>query len=490
MAEFISKFVREQKRYTKNELQNLFSYSGEEINNFIQRLKSYGILKCVKNTPQQLDLTELVDDDLIIADETAENGNCFYIFNYVGVLTVGNRVIKCYPKYQFSGSTDTTMKQVVKVLQRYGTKKQIINLHNSNGQSSSFNLLAVMIYFVENYHQYGSYINTEEIVEVNGEGPILWDETINKGFAIIRNNRPYYVNFYTTRTVDNEQDFFYRLHRSIITECSRQLKEAGLIDIFDLVEADLTDETVAQFGDTDYVLYRIQNELNVQYSTHKQTLLKTMYAYLANRRSLAQNQGISMYGTTTFHTVWEDVCAEVFSNKLNFQLRQLPLPSGIASGYAPTDRLIDIIKKPRWFGFRADRSVFYKDAQETLIPDLISVVLQDDQVSFVILDAKYYCVQLSPNQALRNQPGVGDITKQYFYQLAYREFTEQHNISNVKNCFLMPSEGMRIVPLGSVSMDILEQLGLEQIQLRLLPATKMYDLYLSKSTMDIGDLEL
>lgn len=490
MAGFISEFVREQKRYTKNELRDLFSFSVSEVDAFIQRLKSYGIIKAVKNTPQQVDLTELLDDDVAITDDSTANSDCFYVFTYVGVLTIGNRIVKCYPKYQISGPTDASMKQVLKVLQRYGTKEQIVNLYNGDGQSSSFNLLAVMLFLMEDYHQYGPYINTEDIVELNGEGPILWEQTIDKGFAIVRDNRPYYVDLYTSRTIDNEQDFFYRLHRSIVTECSRQLKESGLLYLFDLVENDLTDEQVEQFGDTDYVLYQIQNELNIQYATHKQTLLKTMYAYLANRRALAQNQGVSMYGTTTFHTVWEDVCAEVFGNKLEYQLRQLPLPNGVAPGFSPTDRLIDIIKKPRWIGYKDDGSTFYKDAQETLIPDLISIVQLEDQTSFVIFDAKYYCVQLVPDRPVKNQPGVGDVTKQYLYQLAYREFTQQHGIIHVKNCFLMPTENDRIVALGMASMEILDRLGLEKIQIRLLPASQMYSLYLAKRTLDIAELNL
>ena len=165
MAGFISEYIREQKRYTKNDLRTLFSFSGSEVDTFIQRLKSYGIIKAVRNTPQQVDLTELVDDDIAITDDTTANSDCFYVFTYVGVLTIGNRIVKCYPKYQFSDPTDPTMKQVLKVLQRYGTKEQIVNLYNGDGQSSSFNLLAVMLFLMEDYHQYGPYINTEVLLE-------------------------------------------------------------------------------------------------------------------------------------------------------------------------------------------------------------------------------------------------------------------------------------------------------------------------------------
>ena len=56
--------------------------------------------------------------------------------------------------------------------------------------------------------------------------------------------------------------------------------------------------------------------------------------------------------------------------------------------------------------------------------------------NFVIFDAKYYLIQLEHDEELRGQPGISDIVKQYLYQLAYKEFTDLHNITHVKNCFL------------------------------------------------------
>ena len=54
----------------------------------------------------------------------------------------------------------------------------------------------------------------------------------------------------------------------------------------------------------------------------------------------------------------------------------------------------------------------------------------------------------------------------------------------------MPTENDRIVALGMASMEILDRLGLEKIQIRLLPASQMYSLYLAKRTLDIAELNL
>lgn len=486
---FVSRFVKEQKRYTKSELRELFDFTENEVEVFLRQLKAYGIVKTVKATAQQRDLSDLIDEDLIVSDEAAPNGECFYVFTYVGILTASKRVIKCYPKY-ISTTTEPTaeLKQILKVLQRYGSKEQIVTLYHGNDQGNGFNLLAVMLYLLDDYHQYGAYTNDEDIIERNGEGPILWDRTISNGFAIISNNRPYYIDYVTSRTVDDDYDYFHRLHLSVVSFCSRQLQEAGILSLFDMIPAEVSEEKIDEFGETDYILYRIQSELNIQFNTRKQILLKTLYAFIANARTLEDNTGISMYGTTSFNLVWEKVCAEVFHSKLKTQLRHLHIPGGVSQPYSPTQTLIEVIEKPKWVGINNNGQLFTKEAADTLIPDLISIHEINGQPSFIILDAKYYCIQLTEDKVLRGQPGIGDVTKQYLYQLAYKDFLAAHNIQIVKNCFLMPTEANSVISKGEAHMNMLDQLGLQRIQLRLLPAKIMYDHYLRRRPMSIDFL--
>ena len=82
------------------------------------------------------------------------------------------------------------------------------------------------------------------------------------------------------------------------------------------------------------------------------------------------------------------------------------------------------------------------------------------------------------------------MTKQYLYQLAYKQFIADHGIGIVKNCFLMPTEKDEIIKKGVARMHILEQLNLQNIQVRLLPASKMFEYYLSKRKFNISDLGL
>ena len=75
----VSQYVREQKRYTKNDLKSKFSFDEDGVEKFIKSLKAYGVLKSVKNTDDQLAMSDLMDDDVEITDETAESGDCLYV---------------------------------------------------------------------------------------------------------------------------------------------------------------------------------------------------------------------------------------------------------------------------------------------------------------------------------------------------------------------------------------------------------------------------
>ena len=203
--------------------------------------------------------------------------------------------------------------------------------------------MAVILFLLNDYYEYGIYTNSEDIVEVNGEGEILWGKTIDESFALIEDNRPYYMELYTGKTVDDDMDYF---------------------------ALELSEESLQDFGDRDYILERIFKELNVQFNTRRQILLKTLFAYiLQDRRMLEENDGISMFGTTAYHAVWEKVCAEVFDNKLHTTLGQLKMSAPLAEQYHSMKKktLIEIIEKPIWEGLDTTET-----ASDTLIPNLIS----------------------------------------------------------------------------------------------------------------------
>ena len=476
----ISEFVREQKRYTQKDLCKILACTEENSIPLIRKLKEFGVLKAVKASDSQRDMSELFDEDVEVADVEAGENEYLYVFTFVGIIVVAGRVLKCYPKYLLHvEQPKSELRQVIKVLEKYNTKEQIVRMFNDSSESRSFNLLAVLLFLLQDYYENGIYSNTEEIFESNGSGEIVWDKTINETFTLLSNNRPYYVDLQTKKRINDDFDYFKRLHECIVTRASKELMEAELLDIFEIAAVDLTDEELDEFGEDEYILYRIEKELNTQFNTRKQLVLKTIYAYIERSGSLYDIDCLSLFGTNSFYRVWEGVCADIMDNQLHVALGLLSLPTPLDKEYNEQQELIDLIEKPLW-------TITGKKAAYTLIPDLVSI--SDNK--FIIFDAKYYNAVLEPGKTPKGQPGIESITKQYLYQLAYKKFITDHHFEGVENCFLLPTESKDIIKKGEVSMEMLSALELQNIKVRLLPADLVYEHYLSGRQIDIKKLEL
>ena len=416
----------------------------------------------------------LPDYDIIFVDECS---------------TIDNRIMMNFLSITVNEPYEE-VKQILKVLNKYSASEQMVKMFSGAENKGSFNLLSVILYLIQDYYENGIYSNSEDVVELNGEGSILWNQTISDGFAIITENKPYYVELFTHHSIDDEYDYFTRLHKTILTACSKQLDEAGLLGLFEYDSLELSEENLDDFGETDYILYRIQSELNVQFNTRRQLLLKSIYAYISQKKTLLDQSCVSLFGTTSFNLVWEKVCATVFDNKLDVALGRLKLPVPLKDSYKKTIKLIDVIEKPKWAAENHEGETFTKEAQDTLVPDLIGLYTTGGKSKFIIFDAKYYCLQLEEDKPLRGQPGIESITKQYLYQLAYQEFIDDHQFDVVKNCFLLPTEEDVVINKGTASLGILSKMNLEPIQVRLLPAMRLYDCYLSQKFFNIDYLEL
>ena len=483
-----SVFIKEQKRYLLSELIKLFNVNERKTKDILKLLRSYGVLKIVSKSKDKKELSDIVEVDDEISDIDSDSENVYYyVFTFVGIMIVSGIVLKIYPKYIFKSDTPLLqLKQILKVIEKQNKKEQFIKFHIESLESTSYNLLATILYLYNDYNEYGIYTTTEDIFEVNGNGEINWDKTINETFTLISNNKPFYPELITRKKIDDDNDYFKILHEVILTQCSKQLKKTGLLELFDFEELNLVVKKIDDLGDKDYILNKILKELNVQFNTRKQLLLKTMYAYISCEFDLGTNSDFSLYGTNSFHVIWENVCAEVFNNMLNKKLSELSLPLKLKREYNGNHKLISIIEKPSW------NNKYGEFESDTLIPDLISIYQDKNQEhKFIIFDAKYYSIKIN-GKSIVGQPGIESVTKQYLYQLAYKKFLEEHGFEqyNIRNCFLLPTENSEVEELGNVSMEMLTMLGLEKIQVRLLPAEVVYSKYLKKTKFDINLLNL
>ena len=475
-----SSFVREQQRYTLSQLSNILDCSLDETVHIVRKLKEFGILKTVSASDSQKELSELTDDDITITEVNADSDDSFFVFTFVGVAVVARHVLKCYPKYiKNIKNPFNELRQILKVLEKYNSRNQIIRMFNETSENSSFNLLAVQLFLINDFYENGIYSNTEDIVEINGSGEILWDKTINETFALISDGTPYYTGLLTKKRTNNESDYFKRLHECILTRISQEMRNADLLDLLEITEIDLTDQELDDFGETEYILYRIEQELNSQFNTRKQLVLKTIHSYISNGGSLNDINSTSLFGTTSFNLVWEDVCSDILNNQLHTPIAVLATPLKPVNHFYVSKKLLDIIEKPQW-------TITGKEADKTLIPDLITI--SGDQ--FLIFDAKYYTPVLSPGKKPQGQPGIESVTKQYLYQQAYRQFIIDHGLKQVKNSFLMPTEKSVVENMGSVRMNMFASMGLQDINVRYIPASRAYELYLSGNKFDINELQL
>ncbi|MFR6247242.1 MAG: LlaJI family restriction endonuclease [Romboutsia timonensis] len=521
----ILQYVKEQKRYTKDELNKLFKSDNydntDEIKDILKKLREYGILKTVKYNSTQKNLSDLIEEDLELSEGI--NDKYYYVFKYVGIIMVSKYIIICIPKYVTSSKENeyindiSKFKNVLSVIKKYNSKNQTINLYEYSEESTSFNFLAIMIHMINDYYTNGAYINNKNIIEKNGNGEILWDKTINESFAIISNNRPYYPEMYTRNNVNDEYDYFTRLHKCLINLFLKRLKEYKLMELLDIQEDEISEEEIEDFGDDNYILYKLEQELNIQFNTKKQIILKSIYSYIQNRGNLNSHDNINLLGTSSFNLVWEEVCSNILNNMLDDNIKDIDNLRDIIERKCSEklkeannldkskenilrlekllnsqETLSSIIEKPSWVGYyeENDNNEFIKKADKTLEPDVISIYNNDNGIVFGIFDAKYYNITLKKESKLSGQPGIGDITKQYLYQLAYKDIFKDIDELVFKNSFLVPTYESEFKNIGYVKLDMFKIMELEDIQIIQVPTNEVFERYLTNETIDINLLKL
>lgn len=407
-------FFQELKRYSLNEIRDRLGCTSENVKAYINTLRKYGIVKIVKK--ESLDFADLTNDDLVIADSAEEVSGASYKFDFVGVAAVKDKVVFCYPKYiadTDDGKIREELKLAIKAIRKYDSKGELIHLHNRDDKGE-YNKLALSLHILQDYFENGVYTNIQEIIETNGEGEIDWDRTINETFAYIKDNRPYYLELKTRSSQNDDFDYFKRLHECIVTQCSKYLKELTISDFFDMPEVLLSELDLKDFGDTDYILYRLEREIANQFVTRKQNLLKTLYTFVATSGTSSQENSYSLYGTNCMNLIWEKACGQIFENEYDTLKRHIPRPLWELDG-------------------EFDKNV------ETLVPDIVTRHKYPDGTElFYILDGKYYLPQIN-NGKISGNPGVQDVVKQFVYHKAFLDYIcSRHNCS-VFNAFLFPS---------------------------------------------------
>ncbi len=511
-----SAYVRENEYYSVDSLKELFCFTpatyktqneaDKRLTRFLKELLSRNILKersKTNNGDADVEFEKHSDDDLLSPTSS-------YKFDFVGIIICEDVIAYSYPKYIGEEKSlpqeapITEMQQVMQVIEKYSREKakqdvRDVDLFADIDDKGTVNTLSVMLFLLEDYAANGEYEDNEEILEINGSGDIYWQKTIDETYPIISNNRPYYVELYTRKKISNDASFIKRLHAYVVTQCSNEIEKAGLTAFYSLPCADISDEEQDNFGEDNNIINRIEIELTHTFNDRKKSVLRAMMLYFLSEKILVGDTEMHVMGTRSFNLIWEEVCAKVFRSQKDDTVDTITphvdytLINQNFDHKPPT--LVELIEKPIWKNY--DKSIPTAIPSSTFKPDSLRFEHKNTGKSytFYILDAKYYCpvwkskiVNGQEKGYIEGQPGVEDVAKQYLYYLAYREVLNRYHVTEVKNYFLMPKRKSDNIIPGFVKLNMLKELGLGVIEVRMLPPSIMYDSYLNNSTLNLTEL--
>lgn len=390
-------------------------------------------------------------------------GSEYYVFNYVGMIVLENIIIVVYPKYIKDMANDIKnnfkkFKQIIQIIEKY----QSISIYNQNSEVMIDNFLSLQIYILHEYMENGLYENFIIENQINTEGVINWEKTINETNAYIINEKPFYLELYAQNSVTDERNIIRNLHMIILTEISKNL--GPLMDIFNLPEVYLSDDQLDDYGTLSYLEGILESELNIQFIDYKKVMLESLINYIKQSSDFeSEDSKLLYFGTNSFNLVWEDVCKKNYTNNLQDSLTglQLNLTGNIVGhtsskviDYRQRETLADVIEKPLWINL---------STQEEFVPsrsyqlDVLHVNHQEKR--FEIYDAKYY--DLFDNDSFKiGQIGMSDLSKQYFYQLAYKRLATINDYE-ILNFFVVPVDELsndngKGVRISKITLDIFD----------------------------------
>lgn len=338
-----------------------------------------------------IELKDELDDDLAkYFSEFVSYKNNIARFNFVGLLAKDNEYFFIYPKYTKNANIDSNhddFLEVLSVIEKYHKN----NLMANNVEDvEDVNPLNIAILIIKDFYENGIYTNTKDSFSLNDDNEICWEKTIDELEALIVDDTPFYLNYYTHTKIEFDS-FIKELHKAILDDIFT--KYAKILKILQINISNVDGISLDSFGEIDYLIQKLENELKVQFVTAKRYTLKLLIGYLKNLKTSTLNT--DYLGTKYFHNIWEDVCRIYLKG-----------------------RKISIAQKPEWI--IKDMKII----KDTLEPD----ILIGDARGLEIYDAKYYDLE-------KNTPSANDIIKQITYKKAY----ELKGYKVVLNAFVFPN---------------------------------------------------
>lgn len=467
-------YFRELRPYSVDEIRAELDVGDNEAGAVISALMNCGVIRFRTGDERN-------EEEVLEAEGAGTKQR--YQFRFVGIAIAYGHAIVCYPKYiRISARPESQMRQVLSVIRKLGREGRLPDSLDDGAYSDRLALIVRLLWL---YDEYGIYSNFEETRVLNGPGAIDWGRTIDTQTPVISDGAPVYLDYWTRKTRRDEYDLMTRLHRAIVSDCSRFLAHSGISDLLSIDGVELTDECPSDIGEYEHLLWLIDRERVGQFVTWKQDVLSLMRQYLAGEETKAESTVLRL-GTTSYYHAWEIACKSAFGDLLGCRLDRLPLSLTGEWCSRGDESLLQIIPRPIWVQLQGKGA---SGDADTLIPDTVTFVSDSGRNLFCIYDAKYYVPTVRGRMV--GQPGVESITKQFLYQSAYKEFVEAHDFDEVINAFIVPTEDDQLKPLSRATFPGVMSGATgasskfsDHIDMWALPAHEVFECYLKGRRLD------
>ena len=323
---------------------------------------------------------------------------------------------------------------LIQAIDRYSKEvSEIVDQVDVSEEKKRESILELAVRFLRDYLEKGLYIVQRRELELNGLGEIDWQTTIDEFQPVIKNGRPYYMDVMTEQAYSDEDHYITRLQKCLVTYWGRKLEELGLSSVLRVNVPMLSEDESDQLGDENFQIAQINRELNVQFVTRsRETLVLMKELIQRTSENKAANYESLYFGVTGVHALWEKACAEVLGSELDKKISECGM------GRREDITFRDYMPRPFWEEMVNSE---HRSQQKGWQLDFIRTWPDKGQVkNLVILDAKYYSaywIGKDDKRTICGQPGMPDIAKQMFYQMALEDLTEGKGVEIV-NAFLFP----------------------------------------------------
>lgn len=386
-----------------------------------------------------------------------------YIFTFVGIIFVMGITIIIYPKYIEDINLDVDngylkFKQILRVISLYHKRQEQRIMLTTGDDSIEQNKLSIAIQLLEYYAENGLYTIQNDIVEEDSVGYIHWEKTINETPTILSGISPLYLSPFTETTIINELHIIRLIQLAILNDIKAHFKD--ILFFLDYTVPEESQLLLDELDDVDTLIYHLDKEYYSQFVSHKIELINLLKLYLTNSIRESDVSSIEVFGVSQFHPVWEDVCKKVYKDHLDLTLKELNLKP--VNKLSSTTKLKEVVAPPVWFSVANNKNY---PASKSLQLDVLHV--DSNKKIFHIYDGKYYLIKFE-GETVKHAPGVGDITKQYLYEQAYKSLAEKNNYT-FTNQFIIPKDNLledkgEGVLFAEVSLPLFDSFNLSSIK--------------------------